>query len=127
MTSATLMGSQRAWAARLLLIQSLVGLALALVFYLAFGDWWGLSILLGSAIAVLGNACLSWHFFRHGGARAAHKILKSFYWGETLKMLLSLLLFALVFSRLDEVKPALVLLGFFVVQCSHALALLIKR
>lgn len=47
------------------------------------------SFVLGGMICVLANTYYYWRVFSHFGARAAKQILKAFYWGQCLKILLT--------------------------------------
>lgn len=67
------------------------------------------SILLGGLVNAVPNACFAAMAFRYQGARAAKQIVNGFYKGEALKILLSMVLFTLVFKYVN-IAP----LGFFV-------------
>lgn len=84
-------------ARRLLLLQLSLTTLAALLALLFISINAALSALLGGLICVLPNAYFARKLFQYQGARAARKIVKSFYQGEALKILLSIALFALVF------------------------------
>lgn len=60
------------------------------------------SALFGGLIAVVPNAYFARHAFKYSGAQAARQVANSFYRGEAGKFLLTVVLFAAVFST---VKP----------------------
>lgn len=95
-----------------LLVQLLVLLLLALVLWQWQGAVAGYSGLCGGLIAWLPNVYFAHKAFRFSGARAAQAIVRSFYAGEAGKLVLTAVLFALVFAG---VKPldALALFGAF--------------
>lgn len=53
--------------------------------------------MLGGLVAILPSALFAKKLFRYQGARAASQIVKSFYFGEALKLLSTAILFTLVF------------------------------
>ena len=53
--------------------------------------------MLGGIVAIVPSALFAKNMFRYQGARAARQIVKSFYFGEALKILSTAILFALVF------------------------------
>ena len=58
----------------------------------------GISAFLGGCVSVLPNAYFAKKLFHYQGAKAAQKIVKSFYQGEALKIGMSIALFACVFK-----------------------------
>lgn len=87
----------------LLKAQLLVTLACGLLFLIQSAvDM--LSAAAGGLITVIPNALFVLVFFKHKGAQSAPRIVKAFYWGETLKLGLTFLLFMGVFMCL-EVRP----------------------
>ena len=93
----------------LLVMQLVMTTAIALVLFLCNGNRSAISAVLGGIVAILPSALFARKLFQYQGARAARKIVRSFYFGEALKLLLSMALFTLVFV-FYEVKP----LAFFV-------------
>jgi len=66
------------------------------------------SLLSGGLICAIPNAYFSIKAFQHRGARAAKKIVKAFYVGEGIKILLTCAGFALVFAYVKPLStPAL--------------------
>jgi len=88
--------SEKGQALTIVKTQAVVSLLLAFFFYLFAGRQAAFSAVLGAWVCVLPNALFIWKFFSYSGAQAAKKIVHSFYVGEGLKLLTTILLFALV-------------------------------
>ncbi|MBO3275946.1 F0F1 ATP synthase subunit I [Pseudomonas schmalbachii] len=97
-------------ASRLLLVQLVVVLFAAAVLWLSRGTVAGYSALLGGLIAWLPNLYFAYKAFRYSGARSARLIVRSFYAGEAGKLILTAVLFALVFVGVKPIE-ALSLFG----------------
>lgn len=82
--------------------QMVVLLLAAVVLYVALGTVAGYSALAGGMIAWLPNLYFAHKAFRYSGARSAQLIVRSFYAGEAGKLILTAVLFALLFAG---VKP----------------------
>ncbi|MGI0118608.1 F0F1 ATP synthase subunit I [Zooshikella sp. RANM57] len=98
---------------RVIIIQLLITVLAALVLWL-HSTVVAYSALLGGLASLLPNAYLVSNAFAYSGARAAQKIARSFYKGEAGKLILTAIIFALVFIF---VKPLNVfaLFGIFIV------------
>ncbi|MCY1265447.1 F0F1 ATP synthase subunit I [compost metagenome] len=90
---------------RLLLVQLVVLLIGAAVLWFARGSVAGYSGLLGGLIAWLPNVYFARKAFRYSGARSAQLIVRSFYAGEAGKLILTAVLFALVFVGVPQLEP----------------------
>ncbi|WP_413113677.1 F0F1 ATP synthase subunit I [Thaumasiovibrio sp. DFM-14] len=102
----TLVQPGRRMAKRLLLLQSGVVLATALLAALAVNVDWGTSALIGGGICIIANAAFAACAFLYGGARKAKLVMLSFFGGEVLKILLTVLLFALAYLYVGvEILP----------------------
>jgi ATP synthase protein I len=103
---ATLVQPGRALAKRLLLIQSGVVIFLATGMALAISVDWGLSALIGGSIFVLANAIFALFAFMFSGARAAKAVAASFYTGEALKIVITVVLFSATYMYMQvELVP----------------------
>ncbi|MFA5959644.1 MAG: ATP synthase subunit I [Tatlockia sp.] len=109
---------------RLLEIQCIISAIIALVLLLAFGIQAAFSALLGGMVAIIPIALFARKLFYYQGARAARQIVKSFYIGEALKMLLSMTLFILVFTLL-RINPLAFFITYIVVLMCYWFAPLI--
>lgn len=70
------------------------------------------SILLGGFISIVPNGYFAWKAFRFRGARNTPLIIKSFYAGETGKLIMTGILFALVFAGIRPLNELAVILSF---------------
>ncbi|MCO4321257.1 ATP synthase subunit I [Aliidiomarina quisquiliarum] len=91
----------RRLAKRLLVVQ-----AAATVFFVVFFAWlYGASgaktAFAGGIISLVPNTVFAVYAFRFGGARSASEVVRSFYAGEAVKMVLTMVLFALAFITLS--------------------------
>lgn len=75
----------------------------------------GLSILLGGLTYVLPQALFARKLFRYHGAKAAKQIATSFYRGEAVKILSSILLFIVIFIFID-IQAELFFLAYILTQ-----------
>lgn len=109
---------------RLLKTQLLSTLVISLLLLLFFGKKEGVSALLGGLVALVPSILFAKQMFRYQGARAARQIVKSFYLGEALKILLTAILFTLVFV-LYKVAPLAFFFTYIVVLMNYWFAPLI--
>jgi len=103
---------------RLLLVQAATAAVLP-VALLPLGMNPALSAAAGGLASLLPNCYFAYRVFRFSGARAAQKILRSFYAGEATKLLLTALLFALIFKFIKPLNVAALFGAFIVVQLTH--------
>lgn len=102
-------------------IKQLFGLQCGLVVFLSaitgaiFGKWAAYSAFLGGIVCILPSYLFALIAFRYRGAHAAKDIVKSFYWGEAVKIMVTVFLFTLVFSTM-KVAVGFFLLAFILVQ-----------
>ncbi len=94
---ATLARPGRELAKRLLLIQSSVVTVVAAGMAIAVNVDWGVSAFIGGGIFVIANAVFALFAFMFSGARAAKAVMASFYTGEALKILITVILFSVVY------------------------------
>ncbi|MGF1911485.1 F0F1 ATP synthase subunit I [Vibrio kasasachensis] len=87
----------RELAKRLIMIQFGVVTLVAVGMAATVDVKWGISALIGGGIFVLANAVFALCAFAFSGARAAKKVAASFYTGETLKILITVVLFSYVY------------------------------
>ena len=91
--------NDKAWQGvrKLLLIQILITISVAGVWWLTQGNLAAKSAALGGLVHVLPSWLFAHKLFRYAGAQQAKQILKSLYLGEAIKLILTLVLFAMVF------------------------------
>jgi ATP synthase protein I len=82
---------------RFWLFQLTLVVLVAMICVLEFNAKAAYSAVLGGLVAIIPNAFFAAKLFKYQGARAARQIVSSFYKGEALKIILSMLLFTLVF------------------------------
>ena len=104
---------------RILLLCQLAGSVVFSIFALSFGLTAAYSVLLGGLICLLPNCYFAYRAFKFQGARAAREIVRSFYVGEAGKLMLTAILFAIVFSSVKPINPLALFLGFGAVQLIH--------
>lgn len=84
----------------------------ALVLFLLLGGVAAYSILLGGFISIVPNSYFAWKVFRFRGAQSTALIVKSFYAGETGKLIMTGVLFALVFAGIKPLNELAVIVSF---------------
>ncbi|GEA52574.1 F0F1 ATP synthase subunit I [Vibrio inusitatus NBRC 102082] len=96
----------RELAKRLLLIEFSVVMLVATGVSITVNPSWGLSALIGGGIFVIANAVFSLFAFLYAGARATKIVTFSFYTGEALKILLTIVLFSVAYVYMElELVP----------------------
>jgi ATP synthase protein I len=95
-----------------LLVQLLFCLMAALVMFLLIDGVASYSILLGGLISIVPNGYFAWKVFRFRGARNTPLIVKSFYAGETGKLIMTGVFFALVFAGIKPLNEFAVIVSF---------------
>ncbi|KTD17945.1 ATP synthase subunit I [Legionella jordanis] len=105
-------------ARHLLLAQLAICLAVAFCLLLFFGKKEAISAFLGGVVFIIPSALFAGTLFRYQGARAARKIVKSFYVGEALKLLSTIALFTLVFMSF-KIAPLAFFFTYIVVLMTH--------
>jgi len=101
---------------KLLLIWQLVGAVLAGGVALVWGVSAAKGALIGGLICWLPNCYFALRAFRYRGARAARKIVRSFYAGAAGKMVLTATMFTVVFINVRPLNALALFLGFAGVQ-----------
>ena len=89
----------------LFLIQLVIVIIFAILVLGLYGVNSAQSIVLGSLVQIIPNMCCARNMFKYQGATSAKKIVSGFYKGEAVKIILSIILFALVFNyiRIDPI------------------------
>jgi len=100
---------------RLLLAQLAMAVLFPLVL-LPFGTNTAMSAALGCIACLVPSLAFAYRAFRFSGARSAKKILSSFYSGEAIKLVLTALIFALIFINVKTLNVAALFSGFILVQ-----------
>ena len=100
---------------------------LAVVGFAAQGMVVAYSLLSGGLICAIPNAYFSVKAFQHRGARAAKKIVRAFYVGEGIKILLTCAGFALTFFFVKPLNAQALFSGFVVVYLTGLVALVLMQ
>lgn len=103
---------------RLWLVQLGIAALIALIYGLCYNLVSAKSAILGGLVYIIPNAYFASKLFKHQGARAARQIVNGFYKGEALKIVLSILLFTMVFA-LIKVNPIAFFLTYIMVMMTH--------
>ena len=98
-----------------------VGLMTA-VGYTMLGWICAYSLLLGGLICAVPNAYFTVKAFRYRGARAAQKIVRAFYLGEAVKILLMSAGFALTFVYVEPLSSGALFAGFILIYLTGLVA-----
>lgn len=111
-------------ARRLLACQFSITVLVAILSSLVSGATAAVSALLGGGVCIVPNAYFARTLFRYQGARAAKQIVTRFYKGEAMKMVLTIVLFTVVF-KLFTIIPMVFFAVYIVVQMTFWFAPLI--
>ncbi len=106
---------QRLLVRRLMLAQLLVVVGLPVI-CLTVDTVTAYSALIGALTCFVPNLYFVYRTFKYRGARSAKKILRSFYAGESIKLLLTAVFFGLTFALVQPVNVLAVFIGFILVQ-----------
>lgn len=109
--------------ARIFTIQSIV-LLLGVAGLFFINKTQAYSALFGGLISIVPNMYFARWAFRYSGARAAHKIARSFYRGEAGKFLLTVMLFAGVFVLVTPLGVVALFLAYIVMMVFNWLLIL---
>ena len=99
----------------------MVTFSIAAVYMGYQGKQAAISALIGGMVCIIPNLYLAAKLFQHRGAHAARRIVRNFYWGEAVKIFLTMLMFALVFIYIP-INPQALFITFIVVQLCMWLA-----
>ena len=99
--SSKLARRSRLAAYKLVLAQAVMAVICFVFFFTMWGVQYGYMAFAGGLIAVLPNFVFVTLAFSHSGASQTDKVLKSFYWGEAVKLLLTIALFSIAFSQFN--------------------------
>lgn len=103
---------------KLWLLQLAVTLIVATLCALIYDTNAAISAVLGGLVCIIPNAYFANNVFKYQGARAAKQIVNSFFKGEALKLITSILLFTAVFV-LYRVNPIAFFVSYIMVLMTH--------
>ena len=99
-------------------LQLAVTLIVATLCALMYNTNAAISAMLGGLVCIIPNAYFARNVFKYQGARAAKQIVNSFFKGEALKLITSMLLFTAVFV-LYRVNPIAFFVSYIMVLMTH--------
>jgi ATP synthase protein I len=99
-----------------LLAQACVSLALAAVAWVWQGEVAGMSALLGGMVAVVPNAFLAARLLKPSRDQSARAMMGAAWLGEAGKLLLTAVLFGVIFGFVRPIEPLAVFAGFIAAQ-----------
>ncbi|MEX1221204.1 MAG: ATP synthase subunit I [Idiomarina sp.] len=108
-------------AKRLLLTQTSIVVLVAVGVSLGLSLLHGLGVIAGGLAIIIPTAVFAWRAFAYSGARSAQQIVKSFFAGEALKMVLMTLILAAILG-LSGLPNGAVFAGFIVALAVQWLA-----
>ena len=100
---------------KIIVSQFITAILFAMIGYAAQDLVVAYSLLCGGLICAIPNAYFSVKAFRHRGARAAKKIVRAFYVGEGIKILLTCAGFGLAFVYVKPLNAPALISGYVVV------------
>lgn len=112
---------------KVLVVQAVVALALALAFLLIKGLNAGFCAFLGGLIAILPNLYFALKTFRYFGAQSAVAVTLSLWTGEMGKYILTAALFVLVFLAIKPLDITALFISYFLVLIVSSLGLLLVK
>ncbi len=114
---------------KVLCVIAVVVAAIALVLLLVKGPVAAYSALLGGIACLLPNLLFARFAFRHSAANSASLVMRWFYIGEAVKIIVTVMIFALSLTRLEELNLAAMMITYVValVMNIHGLALVMGR
>lgn len=111
---------------RLLSVQLAVAFVLTTIIIATSGMYAAKSALLGALAFIIPNAIFVHLIFQYQGASAAKKIVRAFYKGESVKIIFSVFLFAIVFNFV-KISPLVFFGVYFCMQLTAWLTPLVLK
>ena len=109
-------------------VQLVSALVISGMIYAIRGSVDSSSVLLGSLIQITGTAYFAFRAFRYQGASRANAVVRQMYQGASGKIVLSAVLFALIFAFVRPINGLFVLAGYVLMQgLQIAMAALVTR
>ena len=107
---------------KIIVAQFIATLLAALGAFVLKGGVTGYSVFLGGMASVLPNAYFAIKAFRYGGARQMPQVLKSFYVGESGKIIITAAMFALVFAGIKPLNEFAVIISYILILITGLIA-----
>ncbi|MDG2090238.1 MAG: ATP synthase subunit I [Gammaproteobacteria bacterium] len=107
---------------KIFVTQSIATLIAALSAFVLFDLVTGCSVFLGGMTSTLPNAYFAIKAFRYRGARQIAQAVKSFYAGESGKMIITAVMFAMVFAGVKPLNELAVIISYILILISGLIA-----
>jgi ATP synthase protein I len=107
---------------KIIVTQFIVTLLAALSSFVFIGSVTGYSVFLGGMVSTLPNAYFAIKAFRYRGARQMPLVIKSFYAGESGKMIITVVMFALVFAGVKPLNELAVIISYILILITGLIA-----
>ncbi len=107
---------------KIIVTQTIATLLAALSTFVLLDGITGYSVLLGGMVSTLPNAYFAIKAFRYSGARQMPQVLKSFYAGESGKMIITAVMFALVFAGVKPLNEVAVIISYILILITGLIA-----
>ena len=107
---------------KIFVTQFIATLIAALSAFVLFDLVTGYSVFLGGMVSTLPNAYFAIKAFRYRGARQMAEVVKSFYTGESGKMIITAVMFALVFAGVKPLNELAVIISYILILISGLIA-----
>ena len=112
---------------RVIVLQAAVGALIGLLFWLVQGWIAAYSAWLGGLIALIPNVYFTYKAFQYFGARSIAVIVQSFWAGQMGKLILTAVLFAVLFLGVEPLNVLAVFVSYVLVQMTSATSLLMTE
>ena len=112
---------------RVIVFQAVVTGLIGLLFWLTQGWVAAYSAWLGGLTALLPNVYFTYKAFQYFGARSIAVIVQSFWTGQMGKIILTAVLFAVLFLGVKPLNVLAVFIGYILVQMTSATSLLLTK
>ena len=107
---------------KIIVTQSIATLLAALSAFVLIDGVTGYSVFLGGMVSALPNAYFAIKAFRYSGARQMPLVIKSFYAGESGKMIITAVLFALIFAGVKPLNELAVIISYILILITGLIA-----
>ena len=112
---------------RIIVLQTAMSALIGLFFWLTQGWIAAYSAWFGGLIALIPNVYFTYKAFQYFGARSIAVIVQSFWAGQMGKLILTALLFAVLFLGVKPLSVLAVFVGYILVQMTSATSLLLTK
>ncbi len=112
---------------RIIVLQTAMSALIGLFFWLTQGWIAAYSAWFGGMIALIPNVYFTYKAFQYFGARSIGAIVQSFWAGQMGKMILTAVLFAVLFLGVKPLNVLSVFVGYILVQMTSATSLLLTK